>query len=160
MMDGLTAGFELDSNRRFAVGFSQGGLFVQQLACQMADRFEAIVEVASTMAKPLADRCEPSRPISLLTIISQRDEFFPWDGYEGGSYSSLGGEETAHFWGEMNHCSQTPERREEAGVLRLRSTGCDGGARVELLGPENGDHSWAVSSNLSTRKEVISFLGG
>lgn len=160
MIDGLTAEFGLDSNRQFAVGFSQGGLFVQRLACQMAHRFDAIVEVASTMAQPLAEGCEPSRPISLLTIISQRDEFFPWDGYEGGSYSSLGGEETAHFWGEMNQCSQTPERTEVDGVVRLGFTGCDGGARVELIGPEDGDHSWAISSNISTRKELISFLGG
>jgi len=160
MMDGLTSEFGLDPNRRFTVGFSQGGLFVQRLACQMAHRFEAIVEVASTMAKPLADRCEPSRPISLLTIISQRDAYFPWDGYQGGSYSSFGGEETAHFWGEMNQCSQTPERTEKDGVLRVRYSGCQGGARVELIGPEDGDHSWAVSSKISTRKELISFLGG
>ena len=52
MIDELTSEFQLNTSRRFAVGFSQGGLFSQRLACQMADRFEAIVEVASTMAIP------------------------------------------------------------------------------------------------------------
>jgi len=160
VMDDLATEFGLDTGRRFAVGFSQGGLFVQRLACQMADRFQAVVEVASTMALPLAERCEPSRPVSIQTVLSKRDDAFPWGGVEQGAFSLLGAEETARFWGGLNQCHPDPDTNEIDGVYRLAFGGCAGGARVELIGTANGGHYWEVSSNLVIRDEVVRFLGG
>lgn len=160
MIDGLTTEFDLDPTRVYGVGFSQGGLFVQRLACQMAHRFQAFVEVASTIAGPMADRCEPSKPVGLLTIISQRDGSFPWEGYSAGNLSTLGGEETAQLWGQLNQCSMPPQRNDEDGILRVEYHGCAGGTRVKLIGPEDGDHSWEVSPGIDTRKEIVAFLTG
>ena len=160
VMDGLSAELELSPVRRFAVGFSQGGFFVHRLACQMADRFQAVVEVAATMAEPLAERCAPARPVSHLTVLSKRDGAIPWEGVEQGALSTLGAEETAAFWGSLNQCDAQPLRAQEGKILRVTYGGCTGGARVELIGTEDGDHSWTVSPSLNLRDELVAFLGG
>lgn len=160
IMDGLDDEFGLHPGRRFAVGFSQGGLFVQRLACQMAERFQAVVEVGSTMALPLAEGCRPARPISTLTVLSKHDDAFPWEGIQQGVFSLLGAEETAGFWGGLNQCRPEPDVDAADRVFRLSFGGCAGGARVELVGTENGGHYWEVSPDLVIRDEVVRFLGG
>jgi len=160
VMDGLSTELALSPSRRFAVGFSQGGFFVHRLACQMAERFQAVVEVAATMAGPLADRCAPTRPVSHLMVLSKRDDSIPWEGAEQGVFSTLGAEETAAFWGSLNQCDAQPLRTQDGQVLRVTYEGCSTGARVELIGTEDGDHFWDVSPSLGLRGEVIRFLGG
>jgi len=159
MIRKLTRDFHLDPERRYALGYSQGGLFAMRVACQMTDRIAAVVEVASTISIPLAERCEPSRPISVLTILSQQDGSFPWEGTE--LYRlSLGAEATAALWAEADGCSPEPEILDEEGVFRLNYSGCSGGTRVRVVGPEDGGHFWTVSPKIDTGAEVASFLGG
>lgn len=160
ILDDLTADLGLDPSRRFAVGFSQGGMFVQRLACQMAERFGAFAVVAATMSVPLSERCDPGGPVSLLLVISQDDPVFPWLGSRQGSFSTLGAAETAWLWHEISGCDDAYARVEEDFGVRHVYGGCAGGARVELVGPAPGGHAWSMSPLLDTGDEVARFFGG
>lgn len=160
MLDGLTEELGLDSGRQIAVGFSQGGFFAYRLACQMADRFRTVVAVGATLAGPVAERCEPALPVNVLAVISQQDQAVPWEGREAGAYTTLSAPETAAFWASRDGCNDEPVRGDEDGVLRLRYNGCEAGTRVDLVGPEDGEHVWAVSPSIDIRTEIVSFVGG
>lgn len=160
ILDSLTAEFGLDPGRHTAVGFSQGGFFSHRLGCQMAHRFRTVVAVGATMAGPLAEACEPSQPVSVLTVISRMDQAVPWEGYEAGEHTILGARETAAFWAAEDGCDGEPFQEDEDGVLRVRYTGCAGGTRVELVAPGDGEHVWSVSPSISIRREIVDFVGG
>ena len=53
LVDTVSERFSVDRHRVGAVGFSQGGLFVHRLACQMADVVSAVASVAAPMSGAL-----------------------------------------------------------------------------------------------------------
>ena len=61
-----------------AVGFSNGGLMANALACRAADRVRAVVLVASGYEG--LGRCSPSRPVSVFDVHGTSDQVV---GYRG-----------------------------------------------------------------------------
>jgi polyhydroxybutyrate depolymerase len=114
-----------------AVGFSNGGLMANALACRAADRVRAIVLVASGYEG--LGRCAPSRAVSALDIRGTSDQVV---GYRG-LRAFVG------TWARRDGCSPRPaSRREPEGVTHLRWRGCRGGVRVEHLRVASDTHGW------------------
>lgn len=74
--------FSIDTTRVFAVGVSNGGMFVQRLAIEHAELFAGIASVISSIPEPLKERFHPKAPVSVLFINGTADPFVP---YEGGA---------------------------------------------------------------------------
>ncbi|MEQ9397529.1 MAG: hypothetical protein RJQ04_00020 [Longimicrobiales bacterium] len=159
ILSDLKASVNADIAAPWVVGYSQGGMFAQRLACQMSGRWGGVAVIAATMSVPLAERCAPTRPVNLFMALSTTDPIFPWDGRDDGSLSTLGGPATAARWQALNGCDAPEERVDPAG-RRYVYGGCDGGARIELLGVEPGSHSWGLSGAVDTALEVARFFGG
>jgi polyhydroxybutyrate depolymerase len=70
----------VDTQRIYATGFSDGGFFTQRLACEMADRFAAFAPVAATIGIPLRETCQPSRPIPMMIMNGTDDPIITWKG--------------------------------------------------------------------------------
>jgi polyhydroxybutyrate depolymerase len=114
-----------------AVGFSNGGLMANALACRAADRVRAIVLVASGYQG--LGPCAPSRPVSVLDIHGTSDRVV---GYRG-LRAFVG------TWARRDRCSPTPTaRREPERVTHLRWHGCDDRSRVEHLRVAGDTHGW------------------
>jgi polyhydroxybutyrate depolymerase len=114
-----------------AVGFSNGGLMANALACRAADRVRAVVLVASGYEG--LGRCSPSRPVSVLDIHGTSDQVV---GYRG-LRAFIG------TWARRNGCSATPtDRREPERVTHVRWHGCAAGSRVEHLRVAGDTHGW------------------
>jgi polyhydroxybutyrate depolymerase len=114
-----------------AVGFSNGGLMANALACRAADRLRAIVLVASGYEG--LGRCSPSRPVSVFDIHGTGDQVV---GYRG-LRAFVGS------WARRDRCSPTPSaRREPERVTHLRWHRCAGGSRVEHLRVAGDTHGW------------------
>jgi polyhydroxybutyrate depolymerase len=128
-----------------AVGFSNGGLMANALACEAADRVRAVALVASGYEG--LGRCAPSRPVSVLDIHGTRDQVV---GYRG-LRAFVGG------WGRRDRCDPTPTaRREREGVTHLRWHGCADGVRVEHLRVAHDTHGWPALSDANAR--IVRFL--
>jgi len=150
--------FNIDTNRIYATGISNGGIFSQRLGCELSGTIAAIASVAASMPETLATRCKPSTPISVLMIHGTDDPLIP---YHGGllSRTILGGSvlsvpDTIRFWATHNKCSPTPQTidmadRDPEDGTRTRAESyrqCTRGVRVELDTVEGGGHTWPGGS--------------
>jgi polyhydroxybutyrate depolymerase len=114
-----------------AVGFSNGGLMANALACRAADRVRGVVLVASGYEG--LGGCSPSRPVSVFDVHGTSDQVV---GYRG-LRAFVG------TWARRDGCSPTPTaRREPERVTHLRWRGCRRGSRVEHLRVAGDTHGW------------------
>lgn len=110
MLQRLKTFRQVNSNRIFAAGFSNGGFLVQRLACEMPGRFAAYATVAATMGRPLSQACKPSPSTPLLMIHGTDDPVVTWEGeirrikifFRSSKILSV--PETVNFWRQANHC--------------------------------------------------------
>ena len=128
-----------------AVGFSNGGLMANALACRAAQRVRAVVLVAAGYEG--LGRCAPSAPVSVLSIHGTRDQVVAYRGIRA----------FLETWARRERCAPEPsERREAEGVTHLRWHGCAAGARVEQLRVADDTHGWPALTDANER--MVRFL--
>ncbi|MBM3265114.1 MAG: prolyl oligopeptidase family serine peptidase [candidate division Zixibacteria bacterium] len=122
MLKALRKEFSIDTTRVFAVGVSNGGIFVQRLAVEHADLFASIGSVVASIPEPLKERFRPSARVSAIFINRTDDRFVP---YAGGEVSFhllpmlktlrrppdrgrvLSTEESVNLWVQYNRATST-----------------------------------------------------
>jgi len=143
----------IDTQRVYATGMSNGGLFSALLACRLADRLAATFSVSGISHPP---DCRPSQPISVGAIHGTADEVIRFSG--GGSALldddtvSLAGDffeqvmpaEAAEFAADFSCSSVSDTRIGSDTTLRLHG-GCDGGVEVRFYSVQDGGHTWPGS---------------
>ena len=128
-----------------AVGFSNGGLMANALACRAARRVRAIVLVASGYAG--LGRCAPAVPISVLDIHGTSDQVVGYRGLRA----------FIDAWARRERCAPRPTaRREVEGITHLRWHGCAAGTRVEHLRVAGDTHGWPSITDANQR--MVRFL--
>jgi polyhydroxybutyrate depolymerase len=166
LIDSVASRFPVDRSRVVAAGFSQGGLFVHRLACELADRVAAVASVAAPMSAAMAARCAPARPVSVLVVQGTLDDAYPYEGSRQAGRSVLGARATAAVWRALDHCpdaraTSTPPdtARDGTRVLEERWPGCDQATEVGLVTVDGGHHTWSPSRDVSTAELVTAFFG-
>jgi polyhydroxybutyrate depolymerase len=127
-----------------AVGFSNGGLMANALACRAADRLRAVVLVAS--GHEGLGRCAPSRSVAVLSIHGTADQVVPYRGLRAFMAT----------WARRDGCAATPSAQRAGLVTRLRWHGCAGGARVEHVRVAGDTHGWPALEDANDR--IVRFL--
>ncbi len=127
----------VDPDRVFAMGHSNGAFMAYRMACDHADVFAAAVSLAGATLES-ADECQAADPIAVLEIHGDRDDVVLYGGGTlgtGNAYPSVA--DTASLWRDANGCE--PDMLEAAEPLDLdrvlpgpetvvqASTGCDRG---------------------------------
>ncbi|HRI52427.1 MAG TPA: PHB depolymerase family esterase [Pseudomonadota bacterium] len=123
--------YNIDRQRVFVIGHSNGGFMGYRLACELSDELAAVVSLAgATWADP--GRCHPSSPVSILQIHGDADETVH---YGGGAPSPPllapypAARETAAQWMRYDGC---PGPLADTGTrLNLVTNLPDGHTRVE-----------------------------
>lgn len=94
----------IDPERIYVTGLSNGGAMTHRLACEAADLFAAAAPVSFALPfSPITD-CQPSRPISLLNFMGLNDVLVP---YEGNGFFN-GAQESFAQWRANNACGAEP----------------------------------------------------
>jgi polyhydroxybutyrate depolymerase len=128
-----------------AVGFSNGGLMANALACRAARRVRAIVLVAAGYEG--LGRCAPAAPVSVLSIHGTRDQVVAYRGMRA----------FVATWARRDRCVPRPSaRREVEGITHLRWHGCAAGTRVEHLRVADDTHGWPSITDANER--MVRFL--
>jgi polyhydroxybutyrate depolymerase len=155
----------VDRSRVYAAGFSQGGLFVHRLACEMADLVAAVASVAAPMSSRLAETCAPSAPVGVLVLQGTLDDAYPYEGQRRGGPSLLGAREAVRFWRLMNGCAREarvralPDRVPDGTrILEERWLECGRGVEVALYTVEGGRHTWSPSADAETETLLMKFF--
>ncbi|MCC7325355.1 MAG: prolyl oligopeptidase family serine peptidase [Burkholderiales bacterium] len=146
MIDKLSRQLDIDRQKIFATGMSNGGLMALRLACEMSDTFKAVASVAGT---DNTTSCSPANPVSVLFIHARNDDHVPFEGGRGKgrhqeavtSFTSV--PESVSRWVKRDDCSVTSKRvLDKPGAYCERYAPCRDNAQVELCVTDSGAHSW------------------
>jgi polyhydroxybutyrate depolymerase len=146
LLDDLAAVVNFDVQRVFATGWSNGGKMVYRLACELSDRFAAIVVVDSGLG--ITD-CRPTRPIPVIHFHGTADTFHPYFGGPGiiPGLHQMGAPETIRHWVQLNQCTnETGVTYKKENATCVTHTNCQEGAAVTLctivgMGPQWPGHT-------------------
>lgn len=149
----------IDRQRDYATGMSNGAMMAYRLACEMPDVVRAVAAVAGT---DNTRNCAPAQPVSVLHIHARNDGHVLYEGGAGPQsvdkalatdYRSVPA--TAARWVAFNGCQPTPQRvLDRAGAWCEVYAPCRAGAQVQLCVTDSGGHSWPGA--VKTRGEPAS----
>ncbi len=145
LIDKLEAAYNIDPNRIYADGMSNGGGMAFALSCRLSDRIAAVGAVAAAQAFLPVDRCGDSRPVPTVAFHGTADPFAPYQG--GPSPISPTPFPNIRDWtarvARRNRCKGDPsDTRITASVRRLAYTNCAENGDVILYTVEGGGHTW------------------
>jgi polyhydroxybutyrate depolymerase len=146
MVAEIGTGLDLDAQRIYATGMSNGGIMSYRLACE-SELFAAIAPVAGTM---LVD-CDPPHPVSVLHIHGGVDGSVPPDGSVGGGTQNIDGPPLADvisFWMGADGCGDPTVSTfgEDPRVQLTAALECSDATAVEYIVISDAGHQWPGSS--------------
>lgn len=148
VVDDVSRKLNVDRDRFFAAGMSNGGMMAYRLACEMPDTFKAIAAVAGT---DNTTTCRAKQPISILHIHARNDDHVLFEGGAGPNafrdiskvtqFTSVAA--TIAKWVAVDRCDPTPKRiHEEPGAYCDLYSPCQANVRIQLCVTDTGGHSW------------------
>lgn len=140
----------IDPQRVYANGMSNGGMMSYRLACELADTFAAIAAVAGTDG---TQHCTPSKPIAILHIHALDDERVLFNGGSGVKSQThadfVSVPDTMSKWMKLNACNPTPQRVLQVnGAYCEEYSACQHHTHVKLCVTESGGHAWPGGSKV------------
>jgi polyhydroxybutyrate depolymerase len=144
LIDQLAAEYNIDKNRIYANGFSNGGGMSYLLACKLSDRIAAIGSVAGAYSFPW-DECTPSRPMPMIIFHGTADQIVPFNGENPPNldFSLPAISNWVKLWVDFNKCDEHPIELPVVGeVSGVKYTQCAQNARVIFYTVHGGGHAW------------------
>jgi polyhydroxybutyrate depolymerase len=149
LIDKLRAEHDIDPNRIYANGLSNGGGMSFALSCRLPDRFAAIGMVGAALLLP-STWCKATEPVPMIGIHGLRDTAAPYHG--GPSWVAPHFEPFLAFgagWARRNRCAPDPPDVEiRDGVTRREYEQCADDATVVLYTLRDGGHTWPGGAEL------------
>lgn len=135
--------FNVDSDKIFACGYSNGGMMAYSLACNRSNLFSAIGIMSGTM---LDEDCTLDNPIPIITFHGIADEVLPYNGNLW--YQSIS--EVVNFWLDLNNIPATSQVSTELNGGNVVKDEYSGGTNNTCLAlytiyeewDKPGDHVW------------------
>lgn len=148
--------YRLQPGEVYAAGFSQGGLFTQNLACNRSEVFKAVAVVAAPMSKQLAEDCYPSQPVSVMMVIAKDDGVLPYYGMFHPNFALISAEAAIRLFSLRNRSLPEPIKRSLSNQVELTAY-TNGVEKAELYAINKGGHQWQFSG-FNTSAEVLRFF--
>jgi polyhydroxybutyrate depolymerase len=146
LIDHLEATYPIDRARVFAAGHSNGAMMTYRLACQLADKIDAVGLQAGTIGIP---SCQPSHPVSVLHIHGEADDNVPIDGGVGPHGISRtdfpSPTDAVHHYAALDGCPATSADSKaptNPDITMHVWAPCADGTEVEFLTVAGAGHAW------------------
>lgn len=137
MIDTLATKYNIDQNRVYSCGYSNGGYFSFELACKLSSRIAAIGSVGGKMSSETFNACNPSHPIPVITIHGTQDGTVTYEGSTPANSKSVA--EGHLYWIDFNNTDDTAEG------INIPNTNTSDGSTVEYFKYDNGDNCSALT---------------
>jgi len=114
LIDTLKRRFNIDTNRVYVTGISNGGLMTFRLACELSGKITAAATVAASMPEDAAYDCSPVRHIPIMIIFGDKDPLVPYDGGEINLFGLvmrgrvIPARQSLSKWLKFDECDTTP----------------------------------------------------
>ena len=141
----LSEAHDIDPDRVFASGHSNGMIMSFRLVCEAADVFVAAAGQAGTLG---IDGCAPSTAISLLDIHGDADASLPIDGGTGDGLSGVdfpSPRASVRSLAEVEGCDAEPRVSSNGPLTSETWGGCDGGGEIAFKTLAGASHAWMGS---------------
>lgn len=136
MIDTLSANYNIDLDKVYSCGYSNGGYFSFELACQLSNRIAAIGAVGGTMSTETYTSCNPSHPTPVVTIHGTEDGTVSYLGGSPFNSESLATVNT--YWSAYNNTIDSPI------VSNIPDINTSDGSTVELSLYDAGDNCTSI----------------
>ena len=149
IMDTVSASYNIDLNRVYSTGMSNGGFMSYELACFLGDRITAIASVTGGMTNFHRINCTATHPTPVMQIHGTADATVPYTG--GPLLNNFAHVDTlVSHWVNFNNCSTTAaftnlpdaDPTDFSTVEHYVYDGGDMGTSVELYKIIGGGHTW------------------
>ena len=151
LIDELAVTRNIDTERVYAMGYSNGGGFTFDLACRLNDKITGIGVVARTMYAESFSSCNVVHPTPVVTILGTSDFISAYDGvvYEGTLYYHSN-DEVNNYWIGAGGLEETPVITDvpnvstnDGSTAELYTwTSSDGCHELLHYKVNGGDHDW------------------
>lgn len=171
LIDSLKAYYNIDLNRVYSTGMSNGGFMSHTLACELSNRIAAIASVTgSIFITQYGTNCHPTRPIPVMQIHGTADATVPYLG--NSTMQPI--DSVVNYWVRKNNCNIIPTT---TAVPNINVTdGCTAdhfvysagtsGSTVEHYRINGGGHTWpgapvtigVTNQDFNASKEIWRFF--
>ncbi len=156
LIDSISVDYNINQNRIYSTGMSNGGFMSYELACNLSNRIAAIASVTGSMIQPKLDTCNALHPTPVLQIHGTDDPTVSYNG-TGGLLNSVHIDSLVKHWVQFNQCSSTPIFNNVANINVADNCTAEhyvwnNGANnttVEFFKIIGGEHSWPGSPFLN-----------
>lgn len=132
----------IDKNREFVCGHSNGAFLANDVAARLANRLAAFGSVSGTIGVAGKTIPYPVAPISGILIHGTSDSMVAYGPNSHALFRGLGAEKSAKWWAREDGCSMQPVvSRQGNAVTELFRNGRNG-TEIELVTILKGTHSW------------------
>lgn len=148
--------YNIDENRIYSQGMSNGGFFSFDLACQLSNRIAAFASVTGAMTPPQYARCDPERTVPFLQIHGTSDNIVPY----------AEAEKVIDYWkGQNNVVGDSTVLEIDSRATRIIYRNVNDDTVIEHIMIENGEHDWFGDSKseykgIKASEETWKFLSG
>jgi polyhydroxybutyrate depolymerase len=171
LIDSLDLTYNINLNRVYSTGMSNGGYMSHTLACELSNRITAIASVTgSVFNTQYGSNCHPMRPVPVMQIHGTNDPTVPYIG----STTSMPIDSVVKYWVNKNNCnsvatfSNVPNSSTTDGCTaeHYRYLNGTSGSSVELYKIIGGTHTWpgfpfgglGTNLDINASKEIWRFF--
>lgn len=141
----VTSRYSVDIGQIYAAGFSQGGLFAQNLLCNRSEVFKGIASVASPMSVQLSLSCKIQKTTSYMMVHGKKDNVLPFEGMKHQRFGLISAPKAISLLAKKNGSLAKP-------LVKADEKG------VELLAYWNGSektHLYAIERGLTIGDSMV-----
>jgi polyhydroxybutyrate depolymerase len=104
LIDTLALHYNINQDRVYSTGMSNGGIMSYYMACQMNNRIAAMASVTGSMTNSMYSSCTPATPVPVLQIHGTADGTVPYNG--NSSFTHV--DTVIKYWYTHNNTSSSP----------------------------------------------------
>lgn len=146
MIDELSLNYNIDANRVYSTGMSNGGFMSFELACSLGNRIAAVASVTGAMPVGKFSSCNAPKPTPIMQIHGTNDGTVPYNG--NATMEPI--QDIVDFWVNQTNCNTTPtvttmpdiDMSDGSTAEHYLYTGGDQNSTVEHYKITNGAHTW------------------
>ena len=155
--------YNLNQNRIYATGMSNGGFFSFLLACQLSQKIAAVASVTGSMTNETYQNCDPTKEVPILQIHGTEDPIVTYNG--NSSIGSVGIEPVLSYWKSNNYCSEPivsnlndSNPNDNFFVQRVLFDNGVNGSRVDHYKVYGGEHFWFMQGDINSSELIWEFF--
>ncbi len=156
LIDSLTLSYNIDTQRIFIAGFSNGSIMSYRLANELSEKITAVGCVAG---QSFQDAINPSSVVPIIHFHALDDNAVNFEGGTNGTYTYESVINVINIWKGFNSCeNDSIIIRNEDGITGYLWPSPDSLSNIMLYTSETGGHNWNMNNRLGVTMLMWDFF--